>query len=462
MALTIPSLSVADQADLNFLLDQLEAKQRRNQLRAAYYDAKRSFRPLDGTLPPSMRNLATVLGWPAKAVDTLNNRCVLERFVWPGDDSSVLDQVWDDNWLGQEAPGWQASALIHAVAWIITTRGDVQSGEPKALITGRDAMSGTGVWDVRRRALSMFLSVIEVDDDSKPTHLVLYRPAGNLTLRKGDGGAWSWDWRPHDLGRVPVEPLRYKPRLGRPFGSSRISRPVMKLTDLAVRTVIRSEVSGEFYSIPPRFLLNASEEAFKDANGNPLDAWRLVFGRVLAIEPASDEGPPVDVKQLPQGSQEPHMAQLRGLSYMFAGETSIPPDSLGFQSDANPTSEGAYYASREDLITLAESTVDYWEPAYRRSALTAVQIHEERDDVPDEWRKVRAQFRDPKYTSRSQAADSLVKNAQVMPWLAESDTAVELLGYDETTTLRLLADKRKAQGRATLAALTAAADAIPG
>jgi len=55
------------------------------------------------------------------------------------------------------------------------------------------------------------------------------------------------------------------------------------------------------------------------------------------------------------------------------------------------------------------------------------------------------------------ASDALVKQATVLPWLAESDVALEALGYDQATITRLRADKRRAQGRATIAGLTQAA-----
>lgn len=449
----VPGLPETEEAVVNELLDVLSRKAERNRLRAAYYDAKSVVPILNDSIPPSMRRLHTVLGWPAKAVDTLNVRCHVDRMFWPDGPQDLVDRVWADNWLGQEMAGWQTSALVHAVSWVITSRGDTRAGEPNVLMMAADALEGAAWWDPRRRAIAAFLKIDEQSNGQvpTPTEMTLFTPSSVFQLVKTKG-EWRAAERRHGLGYVPVEPLRFRPRLGRPFGSSRITRPVMRITDLAARTVLRSEISGEFYSMPPRIVLNASEEAFTDGNGNPTDAWRLVFGRFLALESTDDGGPDVDIKQLPQGSQQPHMDQLRSLSYLFAGETSIPPESLGFRTDSNPASEGAYFAAREDLITLAESTINDWSRTYERAMLTAVQIDTGADERPNPD-GLRAGFRDPRYTSRSQAADAMVKNAQVFPWLAESDTAVELMGYDDVTTDRLLADKRKAEARGTLSLL---------
>lgn len=155
------------------------------------------------------------------------------------------------------------------------------------------------------------------------------------------------------------------------------------------------------------------------------------------------------------------MAQLRALAQLFAGETSIPIASLGISGEANPTSAEAYYASREDLIAMAEATTDGWEPAWRRTMLMAMQLRDGLDAPDDTLSGLRAQFRSPAHTSRAAAADGMLKSIQAFPWMAESDTAVELLGFDELTTARLLADKRRARATSLIQSLTAPAPPIP-
>lgn len=455
-ATRIPGLSDDDQQALSALHKQLAGKQARNQTRANYYDAKQAIRYISPTMPAVFQQLATVLGWPAKAVDLLANRCVLDEFVAPGLDVGSLGvaELWDDNQMPAESSQATTSALIHAVAWLIATKG--AEGEPAALITARDALSGTGMWNRRTRRLDSFLSVIERNDEGQPVDLALYFPDRIVEARKSDG-QWTVDRREHNLGRVPVEPVTFKPRLGRPFGASRVSRPVMAMTDMAMRTVLRSEVTAELYSIPQQLILGGDEAMFTDGNGNPRDAMAYVVGKVLGIPINEETGEAPEVVHTPQASQSPHMEQLRSLAMLFAGEASIPITSLGIAHDANPTSAEAYFASREDLIGLAETTTNQWSVPYQRTMLTALQLREGLDEIPADWRRIRARWRNPAHTSRAAQSDSAQKAITAMPWIADTDTALELWGFDDILIEQLRADRRRARASSTLQTLAAVA-----
>lgn len=444
-----------DEQDLfDRLHAQLVAKTDRNAIRARYYDARNALRTVGVGTPPAFRQLATVLGWPAKAVDQLANRCRLEEFVGAGVDvdSLGLSELWVGNRLGSESSQATTSKLIHAVSWLVVTKGG--RGEPPALITGRDALSGTGLWDRRSRRLSAFLSVVDRDQDGNVIEFVMYRPAAIVQAVKET--TWSVDRSDNPLGRVPVEPLVFRPRLGRPFGSSRISRPVMSMTDLAMRTVMRSEVTAELYSVPQRVILGADESMFKNSDGSWKSDWQMAWAKVLGI-PADENGSTPDFKQLQQATQEPHMAQLRSLAQLFAGETSIPISSLGISTDSNPASAEAVHASREDLIELAEASNGDDTPAWQRTAITSLQIaNDYYDSVPPDWWKVRPRWRNPAHVSLQASADALTKAAAVFPWFAESDTAIELYGFDPVTVARLLADKRRSGAQSLVTNLAAA------
>lgn len=456
---TVADLDHQEQATLNVLVEQLTAKTPRNRERAAYYDGRNAVRDLGISTPPNFRRIATVLGWAAKAVDVLNRRCNLDGFVIPGGsvDELGVGDLWSDNYLDTEAPQAGVSSLIHSVAFLVATQGDTEAGEPPALITARDALSGTGVWDRRRRALSSFLSVIDTDDDGRPVDMVMYLDGVNVMMAKV-GGRWAVERRYHPYG-VPVEPLVYRPRLARPFGSSRISRAVMSLNDSALRTVIRSEVTAELYSVPQRVLLGADESAFRNADGTMKTAWQAVLGRVWAIADDDDAATPrADIKEFSQGSQEPHVAQLRAWAQLFAGETSIPISSLGISTDANPASAEAYHASREDLISEAEGTTDGWTPAWRRIMLRGLQMLNGWDKIPPEAERLQPKWRSPSTPSRAAAADAASKTLDKFPWLADTELGLELYGFDQPFIDRAMAEKRRQGGSAALRALTQATE----
>lgn len=456
--ITLPGLSDDENATLNRLLEHLDAKQQRNLLRASYYDGKRAIRQVGTVIPPQYYRLGIVLGWSAKAVDILARRCNLDGFVWPDGDLASLGfrDVWQGNNLGAEVDQGLVSSLIHATAFVVNTRG--QAGEPDALIHFKDAMSATGEWNARRRRLDNLLSITGRDDNGKPTSLALYLDGVTLVAEK-DSSGWAVDRQEHPWG-VPVEPLPYKPRVGRPFGSSRISRPVMSLHDQALRTVIRMEGHMDIYSWPEMWMLGADEKIFKNADGSPKASWQVMLGRVKGI-PDDEEAatPRADVKQFPASSPEPHIAALKQQAQLFSGETSIPLTSLGVSDMSNPTSADSYIASREDLIAEAEGATDDWAPFLRRSMIRALAMANgvRADEIPAEWASIAPKWRSPLYLSRAAQADAGMKQLTAVPWLSDTEVGLELLGLDEQQISRAMADKRRARGSQVLEALTNAA-----
>lgn len=457
--ITLPDLSDDENATLHRLLDHLDRKSPRNLLRASYYDGKRAVQQVGTIIPPMYKRLAVVLGWSAKAVDILARRCNLDRFVWPdGDlDSLGMREVWDGNHLASEISSGVISSLIHATAFLVTTRGDTSAGEAPALIHVRDAMNATGEWNPRTRRMNNLVSVTGRDKDGdRPNALALYLDGVTITAER-DSSGWTVERSEHPWG-VPVDPLVYKPRVGRPFGSSRISRPVMSLHDQALRTVIRMEGHADVYSFPEMWMLGADESIFKNADGSPKAAWQVMLGRIKGIPDDDDaENPRAEVKQFQASSPQPHVDQLKQQAQLFSGETSIPLTSLGVSDMSNPTSADSYVASREDIIAEAEGATDDYGPPLRRTIARALAIANGEDKIPPEWATIDAKWRSPVYLSRAAQADAGMKQLTAVPWLADTEVGLELLGLDEQQVRRAMAEKRRAAGRGVLDALRTAA-----
>lgn len=463
--ITLPDVSDDEHRTLNMLLEQLDAKQRRNRLRAAYYDMRHAPRLIGSVIPPQYWRAGIVLGWAGKAVDTLARRCNLDGFVWPDGDLGSLgySELYEDNNLGSEVSQGTISSLIHSVAFVVNTQGE--DGEPDSLIHFKDAMSATGEWNGRARRLDNLLSITSRGaqgmDKGKPTGLVLYLDGLTIIAEKLDGKWVVTDRQEHAWG-VPAEPLVYKPRVGRPFGSSRISRVVMSLQDQATRTSIRLEAHGDIYAIPDLWLMGANESIFKNADGSQKESWQIVMGRIKGVpdddEAASDTLARADVKRFDAASPEPHIAQLKQQAQLFSGETSIPLTSLGVSDMSNPTSADSYIASREDLIAEAEGATDDWRPALRRSLIRGLAMRNgiKADDVPAAWASIDTKWRSPIYLSRAQQADAGMKQLTAIPWLADTEVGLELIGLDEQQMKRALAEKRRTQGSAVLNQLLAA------
>lgn len=461
--ITVTGLSDDDNDTVNALLEHLENKAPRNVLRASYYDGKRAIRQVGSIIPPHYYRLGIVLGWSAKAVDILARRCNLDAFVWPDGtlDDAGFDELATANNLNAEVSSALVSSLIHGVAFLVNTQGDESADEVKSLIHVKDAMNATGTWNARRRRLDNLISITDRDaQNGKPTGFVLYLDGETVTAEQ-TGGVWSVVSRSEHPWGVPAEPLVYKPRAGRPFGTARISRAVMSLHDQALRTVIRMEGHMDVYSFPEMWLLGADEAIFKNADGTQKASWQVMLGRIKAIPDDEEaETPRADVKQFRASAPDSHIAALKQQAQLFSGETSIPLTSLGVSDMSNPTSADSYIASREDLIAEAEGATDDWSPPLRRCLARALAI--QNGGTVEEFAGVEPKWRSPIYLSRAAAADAGAKQLAVVPWLAETEVGLELLGLDEQQIRRALADRRRAAGRLVLERLPVTADANAG
>jgi hypothetical protein len=445
MGIYVGALDPADMDLLRTLLNQWQAKVRRNQLRMTYYDGRNRLRDLGISIPPQLKSVETVVGWPAKAVDSLAHRIVFDGFVLPGDqaDPHGLSAAFADNEMGLELPQAITSALIHATAFISVTHGDTEAGQPEILVQARSGLYGTGIWDRSARQLSSAMTIADVDTDGVPTEMVMYLPDRVGHIARSAGGRWTAAWRRNPVGRVLVEPLVYRPDLDRPFGRSRISRPVMSITDEAVRTVLRTEVSAEFYTAPQRALLGADEDVFTDEQGNPVPAWQSIIGKLWTIGKDADGDLPT-IHEFRQMSMQPHTEHLRSIASRFAGETSLPLGSLGIVQD-NPDSAEAIYAAKEDLVIEAQDAGAAFGARLVRVGQNVVMLREGLDRPPEELRWLQANWQNPATPSVVSAADAVVKQVAAVPWLAESPLILKKLGYSQAEIVQLLADKRRAE-----------------
>ena len=455
-ALRVPGLSDDETVALNVLVEQLQEKELRNLLRSSYYDGKRAVKQIGSVIPPQYKRLGLALGWTAKGVDGLARRCNLERMVWPdGDiDSLGIRELTDNNFLLSEIGNGRTDSLIHGVSYLITTRGDEAAGEPKALIHAKDALNATGQWNNRKRRLDNLLSVTS-RKDGKITGFVLYLDGVTISADR-KAGVWEVSRSEHPW-HVPADPMVYRPRASRRMGRSRISRSAMGVQDAAVRALIRMEGHMDIYAIPKLILLGASDAIFKNPDGTQKASWQVALGRSFGIPDDDDAAYPqnarADVKQFDAQSPEPHLAQLNALAKLMAREMDLSDADFALTDMANPTAADSYSEARENLLSEAEGATDDWSISVRRAVTRALAIQNDLDAIPDDWASIDTKWRSPQFVSRSAAADAGQKQLAAVPWLADTEVGLELLGLDQQTIKRALAEKQKADGRAVVAAV---------
>lgn len=459
----IPGIDADVNAQINGLLAELHRRRLTNVIRQSYYDNKRAIEKVGTLIPPQYFRLGLALGWSGKAVDLLARRCNLEGFDWPDGDLASIGgvDVWEDNHLAAEVDGAIISALIHGPAFLINTVGEPAEGEPRSLIHVKDATEATGTWNRRKRALNELLSVTSRNKDGKVESFALYLD-GQTLIADRSAGRWTHEWQEHSYG-MPAEVLPYKPRPKRPFGSSRITRPIMGLQDAAVRALIRLEGHMDVYSYPELWLLGADMSVFKNADGTAQTAFQIRMGRIKGV-PDDDEAdnPRVDLKHIPGSDPTPHQMDINLLAKLMAREASLPDTAVAISDVANPTSAEAYDASQYELIAEAEGALDDFRPPLRRSYVRALAIQNGTKvvDIPPEWKTIDTNWRDPRYQSRAAQADAGVKQLSAVEWLKETEVGLELLGLAPQQIKRALADRRRVSAQQLLTSLATQA-AVP-
>lgn len=436
------------------LIVQWQAKRARNALRTSYWDGKHKLDHIGFSIPPALRKLEEVVGWPAKAVQAHAERCMFDGFVAKNDsdDPYGIQRTLTDNRFDIELPMAITSTMVHSCAFIAVTPGDTAAGEPDVLVMPKSAQWASGLWNWRTRALDAAFAVNDVDDYGRPSEMTMYTADRTIRL-SNSANAWRLvDERSHGISRVPVETLAYRPTLDRPFGASVISRAVMSITDDAVRTVLRSETSAEFYSAPQYMLLGADPDSFTDDDGNPIPVWEFIIGRIGLLSKDEDGDVP-KLEQISQQSVQPHIEQMRELACRFAGETNVPVSSLGVVTD-NPSSAEAMHAAEKDLVIDCAAATRVFGAALRRVGQDIVMMRDDGpDDMDDDLASLTARWRNPALPSVIDAGDAMVKLIDAFPWLADTTVALEEVGFTDEQITRLLAEKRRNQARSSLDAL---------
>lgn len=309
---------------------KLNDKRKRVLLRYKYYEMKNFVLDFGIATPPDLRHWNSTVGWCAKAVDALADRLQFREF---GDDYFQINQIFDLNNRDTLFDSAILSALIASCAFIYISPDE--DGYPRLQVI--DGGNATGEIDPITGLLKEGYAVLERNGYQTPT-LEAYFTAEYTAVYDGSGalvGTWN-NPAPYPL----LVPMIFRADAMRPFGHSRISRACMSLVGSALRTIKRSEISAEFYSFPQKYIMGTDP-------GIELDKWRASMSSLLMISKDEDGEKPV-AGQFSQQSMDPHVSQLRMFASLFAGETGLTLDDLGFVTD-NPSSAEAIKASHENL-----------------------------------------------------------------------------------------------------------------
>lgn len=319
-----------DYKGIDYLRRKLNQKRTRVRLRYEYYEMKNLIRDFSPLIPEKFQGLKEVVGWCSKAVDTLADRVIFDRFEH---DDFLIGEIFDFNNRDIFVDSSILSAMISSCSFIYISADD--TGYPRLQVI--DGGNATGIIDPITNMLNEGYAVLERDEDSSPTLEAYFTKDQTEFYYKGRK---SPEIIKNPAPYALLVPIIYRPDAVRPFGHSRITRACMNLTQTALRTLKRSEVSAEFYSFPQKYVLGMSEDA---EFNNRLAA----MSSFLRIDKDSDNDKPT-VGQFSQQSMSPYIEQLKSIASLFAAETGLTLDDLGFTTN-NPMSAEAIKASHENL-----------------------------------------------------------------------------------------------------------------
>lgn len=435
-------LGDAERETMRLLMEVFTRNQLRNQTRTQYYEGKIAVKNIGIAVPPKLETLEVSCCWPQKTVEALQSRSVFDGFV--ASDAGVgerLARMSKRNDLRARYSRAVIPQLVHGCAFATVMR----RPDGSASVRFRTAERAAALWDGENDRIEAGFVVIDSgrfngDPQWQPCLVHLHTADALWALsRDADGGAWAARRMPHAMGRPMMEPLVYRASEDKPFGKSRITRPVMSLTDSYMREMLRLEVGAELFTSPQKAILGAGDEAFEMDKYNAYVTNMLLIGK-------DEDGETPTLMQLNAASMQPHVDVMRNLAAQFAGATCVPVSELGVIHD-NPSSAEAIYAAKEALVVETDTSLNAGNAeSLKNIGLMALAIER---NVPmasltDAERDIMARFKNPAMPSIVSQADAMTKIAATAKWIADTEVFLEEVGFDEGQRRRLMDGKNKA------------------
>lgn len=382
---------------IDYLRRRLADKQTRVLLRYKYYEMKNNAQDFSSLAPEKFKGLKETVGWCAKAVDSLADRLQFDEFQ---NDEFNLSEIFLSNNQDILIDSAVLSALISACSFVYIRE---DNGYPRLQVI--DGSNATGIIDPVTNLLTEGYAVLERDSMGVVKTEAYFMAGMTEIYSHGVLVQRIPNAAPYAL----LVPIIYRPDAKRPFGHSRISRACIAYTQTALRTIKRSEVSAEFYSFPQKYVLGLSEDA---EFNNRLAA----ISSFLNFTKDGDGDHPI-VGQFQQQSMTPYTEQLRTLASLFAGETGLALDDLGFATE-NPSSAEAIKAGHENLRLTARKAQRTFGTGLLNVGYLAVCIRDRYAYQRDAFRDTKVAWLpifEPDAAALSGVGDAILKINQAVP-----------------------------------------------
>lgn len=434
---------------LQKLLDTFQYYQSKNLRKNKYYEGKISLGSvnLGIALPDGMRGLEIGCAWGAKTVDVLAARSMFDGFVGAnGADIPALNKLVDDNNLIAEYSKATRDELKFGCTFA-TLSADLKIG---CKIRLHSPQTAAALWNGEKGRIDCGLAIIDTepanDEQTEwtPSLVYYYTDDAVWELVRHDS-SWTAIEHPHKMGRPLMEPLIWNATSDKPFGRSRIKEPIRRLIDGYVRTIANATIGLEFSTAPQKYLLGITDEQYDGVVNNK---FKQYVGSLIASTFNPETGQNPVFGQLPQGTIQPHVEMIRVLATQFSAATGLSVTDTGVVNDANPTSSDAILAQSQTLVAMAEQLNTGNGDSLKTIALMALAISNNVriDELTEEQSDIVAHFKNPAMPSVSSTADAAIKIASARPNFANTDTFLEMIGFDQAEVRRIKAQEVRQRG----------------
>ena len=442
-------LTDTEREQLSDLVDVFNSHATKNALKNKYYEGNVTLGEvnLGIALPRELRGLEVGCEWGAKTVDVLASRSMFDGFVGSdGEKVESMDKILTDNRLISEYAKACKDELKYGCTFA-TLSADEKSG---CRIRFHSPATASALWSGEAGRIDCGLSIIDtLRDESEwrayhPSILRFDTDYAVIILNR-DGNKWTIERKPHQMGRPLMEPLIWNATPAKPFGRSRLKKPVRELIKGYVRTIANATIGLEFATSPQKYLLGVTDEQY-DAIIS--DKFKQYVGSILTATMNPETGESPRFGQLQQGTIGPHVEMIRLLSTQFSAATGLSVTDTGVVNDANPTSSDAILAQSQTLVLMAEQLNDSNGDSLKMIAQMAQAIvrNVSLEDLTDEELSIMAHFKNPAMPSVAMTADAATKIASARPGFAETDIFLEMIGFDQADIRRIRAQEQYARG----------------
>lgn len=452
-AQNIAGLTEYEVPRLNKLISIYNAHSFGNYEKNRYYEGNISLNEvnLGIALPENIRKLEIGCAWGAKCVDVLAARSMFDGFVGVnGEDVADLDKIAIDNNLIAEYMKACRDELKYGCTFATLSSDD----DIGVKIRFHSPQTAAAMWSGEKGRIDCGFAIIdsvpdEIDANLWVPSVINYYTEDYIWVLTRDGNLWSAEAYSHDMGRPLMEPLIWNATSNKPFGRSRIKEPIRRLIQGYVRTIANATIGLEFSTSPQKYLLGITDEQF-DAVIN--QKFKQYVGSIIASTSNPETGQNPAFGQLPQGNISPHVEMIRILATQFSAATGLTVTDTGVVSEANPTSADAVLAQTQTLVAMAEQLNVGNGDALRNIALMAQAIKARipLDDLGDEQRDVMAHFKNPAMPSIAATTDAAIKIATSRPAFAETDTFLEMIGFNKADIRKIKAEESRSRGTLVL------------